>query len=148
MVRMLKPLKVSTPEGKRIYANVFKVGDQVTIEVSFLEQVKKDAPPFANNGVIRFKCEQKDYVGAMQTLTKYLEDLFLKGMVNENIRASFGSESRPERDSEQDLKGEARIPEGEGDTSGLHPRARGRKQAKSDSVRHDGNSAMAEGGDS
>lgn len=71
-------LKVCTPEGKIIIAETETLDGIVKIRVPYLQVVEKDNPEFAKDGEIFFSVSQKKYQEAKKTLTKYLEDLFLK----------------------------------------------------------------------
>ncbi len=126
-----RPLKVSTSEGRQIIANIRRIGENVIIEVSeYIEEVKKDDPPFAKNGFIRFSCKYEKYRETIEILTKYLEDLFLKGMVNEDIYTGLGAKSKPRKIEEDDFPREIRISKGEGDTPSVPSGARGNKSSE------------------
>lgn len=126
-----KPLKVSTPEGERIYASITKVPDRVIIEVRPLEVVKEDDPPFAHNGVIRFSCKRENYSETIKILTQYLEDLFLKGMADESIYRGLGVKSKSRRTKKSDSSREVESDSGEGDSSSIHSGSRGDQQTES-----------------
>lgn len=118
--RYARPLKVSTPDGERIVARVLRHGDRARIEVNYLEVVKKDDPPFAHNGVISFSVPVAKYPKVIETLTKYLEDLFLKGMADEDTYTSLGAKPKPRRTAKRDSGGKAASVEGEGSSAGVH----------------------------
>lgn len=84
-------LRVANLKGERISAIVNKNGPNVNIRVPFLNVVLKDNPPFANKGIIRMVCKQKDYSEVIEKVTKYLEDLFLKELESENTNTSIGT---------------------------------------------------------
>ena len=66
-----RPLKVSTPEGERIIANIQKIGDHIVIEISkYIEAVKKDNPPFAKHGFIGFSCTREKYKETMAAVAR------------------------------------------------------------------------------
>ncbi len=140
-----KPLKVSEPDGQRVYARVKRIGNNVDIEVSFLEIVKEDDPPFATNGVIHFTCLQKQYAEVITVLTQYLEDLFLKGMANEDIHTLLGTKPKSRRDSKLDTTVNVRQPKesaeskSERDTTSVHSGTGRDKQTERD---REGNSTF------
>ena len=140
-------LKVSTPEGKRIHAKIFRLKENVRIEINYLEVVKKDDPPFSVNGVIRMRVPIIKYKDTIKLLTKYLEDLFLKGMSDEDTYTSLGAKPKSRRSKKVDPGREVKSFEGERNTSSLHTSARGRESTES-SRRGKTDSKMAESGDS
>jgi len=142
-----RTLKVSTPDGQRIIAVISRSGNKPIIEIPYLEVVKKDNPPFASNGVIRFSCEQKNYSNVIATLTQYLEDLFLKGMSNESVYTGLGVKPKSRRTKKSDLPGEIKGDSREGGSSSLHTSARRNKQTK-DSRPRSADNEMAESSDS
>jgi len=91
MNHYLKLLNVSTPKGKRIEANITSFSDAIIIKVEYLKEVERDEPPFAKKGKIVIKCERIKYKEVILKLTKYLEDLFLKELLNEDIYTSIGN---------------------------------------------------------
>lgn len=101
MTTFKKPLKVSTPEGRRIFANIYQ-GADITIEIPFLEVVKKDKPAFAKKGIIRFSIEQSKYKDAITKIEKYLETLFLGELENDNTGTSVKAKSKPRRNKKPD----------------------------------------------
>ncbi len=121
----IRLLKVATPEGKRIPANIHRVGKRVSIRVDYLEVVEKDNPPFAEKGIIKVSCEQPKYVETINLLTQYLEDLFLKGMSDENIHTSLGAQSKPGGAKAKDTKRKAGRSKRERGTPGIQPGAGG-----------------------
>ena len=141
-----RPLKVSSPEGERIIANILRFGDKVQIEIAPLEVVKKDDPPFAHNGVIRYKCTIENYRKAIDLLTKYLEDLFLKGMADEDTYSSLGAKPKPRRTQKIDTGRKTEKSEGKGDLASLHSRARRSESSESPRGREPG-LKMAESSD-
>lgn len=145
--RYARPLKVSTPEGERIVAKVFRYGDKVRIEINYLEVVKKDDPPFAKNGVIQINVPVKKYRDAIIALTKYLEDLFLKGMADEDTYTSLGAKPNPRRAKKLDSTRKASSSEREGGTSSVHLSPR-RDESTESSRRGKSDSEMAESGNS
>lgn len=84
----IKLLKVSDPKGFRIKVFVTKNNKTVTIKSDVIEVVKKDKPLFSNNGKICMNVELKNYKEAITKLTKYLEDLFLKELNDNDISHS------------------------------------------------------------
>ena len=84
--RYTRLLSVCHSDGQKVYAIITQQGiSQVNIEVRYIEAVKQDAPPFANNGVIRFNIERKQIKEVIASLTKYIETLFLKELGQENV---------------------------------------------------------------
>lgn len=142
-----RPLKVSTPEGKRIFAKIFRNGDNVRIEVNYLDVVKKDDPPFAQNGTIRFNVPRTRYVQTIASLTKYLEDLFLKGMADEDIYSSLGAKPQPRRAKKVDTGRKVSFAKREGDSSSVHVSSR-RSESSESSRRGKSDSEVAESSDS
>ena len=142
-----RPLKVSNPEGERIYAKVFRSGDNVRIEINYLEVVKKDDPSFAHNGVITFNVPKEKYSETIKILTQYLEDLFLKGMADESIYTSLGAKSKLRRTKKSGSAKKVGISERVGSTSSVHVGPRGDESPES-SRRRKSESEMAESGDS
>lgn len=144
--RYARALKVSTPEGKRIYAKVFRLKDDVIIEINYLEAVKKDDPPFAHNGVIKMHTSLEKYKETLNLLTKYLEDLFLKGMADEDIYTSLGAKPKSRRTKKINSGGEAKSFERKRSPSGLHVSSR-RGESTESSGQGETDSEMAEGSD-
>lgn len=144
--RYARPLKVSTPDGERIVARVLRHGDQAKIEVNYLEVVKKDDPPFAHNGVISFNVPVANYPKTIELLTRYLEDLFLKGMADEDIYTGLGAKPKPRRTAKRDSGGKTSSVEREGDSPGVHLSPRRDEQTKSSWGRKP-SPEVAEGGD-
>lgn len=138
MFQYAKPLKVSSPDGDRIYANILSSGKDVRIEVAYLEVVKKDDPPFAHNGVITFMTTREKYQQTIIALTKYIETLFLKGMANEDIYTSLGAEPPVRRTKKIDTERKTGGTSGKGNTSGLHLGTRGNKSSESAGTREPG----------
>jgi len=102
------------------------------IEVDFLDVVKKDDPPFAEDGVIIFTVERKDYEETIIKLEKYLEDLFLKGMADEDLHRSLRIEPKSGRVKAARLSRKARSTKRKRYSAGVHSGTRGREQAESD----------------
>ena len=142
-----RPLKVSAPDGERIYAKVFQLGDNIKIEINYLEVVKKDDPPFAHNGVITINVPRKKYSETIASLTQYLEDLFLKGMADENIYTSLGVKPKSRRTKKSDPGRETKRVEGKGDSPSVHISPRGDESSESSRGR-ESESKMAEGSNS
>jgi hypothetical protein len=139
-------LKVSSPEGKKIYAKIFRIGDNAKIEINYLDIVKTDDPPFACNGVIRLNVPTIKYKETIDRLTKYLESLFLKGMADEDIYTGLGAKPKSRRTKKLDTGRKAKGAEGQGDSPGLHISARGSESTESPGSGKAG-PEMAEGSD-
>jgi hypothetical protein len=122
-------LNVSTPKGKRIEAVITQSGTNVNIRVDYLSVVEKDNPEFAKNGVISFTVAKTNYKETLHILTKYLEDLFLKGMSNENLYSSIGASSNKRRNAKKNKPRKVESTKREGDTSSIHDSARGNESA-------------------
>ena len=150
--RYSRTLNVSTPDGERIYAIVTQGLDTAHIEVRFLEVVKKDNPPFASNGVIRFNAPKGKIKEIYKALTNYLESLFLKelseeGEVNEDIYSSLGIDVKSRRGKKSPKSRATREPVGERDLTGIHDSSRGDVNTES-SGSGEPSSEVASGGDS
>ena len=128
----IRPLKVSTPEGKRIEAEIIRMQDYVQVAIPFLDAVKKDDPPFAKDGVIHFPVERSKYEETIVKLEKYLESLFLKGMGDEDLHRSLGVKLKSGGVKKSRFSGKAKVPGGEGSTAGVYPGPRGDEPSKSD----------------
>ena len=126
-----KPLKVSTPEGKRVVALINRTFDNVLIEIPFLEVVLKDEASFSRNGVIHINVPRKKYMETINLLTKYLEDLFLKGMADEDIYSSLGATPKPRRVEKPDPVRAVIDATREGGGPGVRARAGGSKPTAS-----------------
>jgi hypothetical protein len=144
--RYLRPLKLTSPD-RRVSAKIFRQGDQVRIEVDFLEEVRKDDPPFAHNGVIVMSTSVEMYPKIIEALTKYLDDLFLKGMADEDTYSSLGAKSRPKRVEKRNLEGEVRFAKRTGSTPSVHSSPRRTEQTESPG-RGDADSEVAKSSDS
>ena len=141
-----RPLKVSTAKGVRVYATVVRVKDTVRISVDYFAEVERDAPEFAKNGRICMVVHVDKYPKTIELITQYLEDLFLKGMADEDIRSSLGAQLDSRRTSKRSSRGKAKESEG-GSTTSVHARSRGSKSSESSRGRKP-TSEMAESGDS
>ena len=142
-----RPLKVSTPDGKRIVAKITSVpGGKVKILIPFLDEVKRDDPPFAKDGVIKMQCTRIDYVNVIRKVTHYIENLFLKGMADEDIDPSVSPQLDPGTTEGDDPEREDGSAEGEGDSPSVYSGARGSESTKS-SGRRKSSSSVAESGD-
>jgi len=144
--RYARALKVSSPDGERIYAKIFRLKDDVIIEVNYLEVVKKDNPPFAHNGIIKMHASLEKYKETLSLLTKYLEDLFLKGMADEDTYSSLGAKPKSRRTKKINFGGEAKSFKGKRSPSSLYVSSRGEESTES-SGRGETDSEMAEGSD-
>lgn len=142
-----RPLKVSSPDGKRIYAKVFRLESNVRIEINYLEVVKKDDPPFAHNGVITINVPREKYSKTIEILTRYIENLFLKGMADEDIYPSLGAKPKPRRTEKVDLGGKVSFAKRQGDSPSVHLSPRGSKSSES-SRGGNADSEVAESSDS
>jgi len=114
------PLNVCSPEGKRVDAKVTQMGKSCLIEVDFLEVVMKDDPPFAKDGVISFKSDSTKHQEIIFKLEKYLEDLFLKGMADEDLHRSLGIEPESGGIKKSRSKGKIRRASGKGNFPSVH----------------------------
>ena len=134
--RYRRNLKVSTPEGERLYALITPVGATVHIEVRPLEAVQKDNPPFAVGGVIRFYVTRDKYKEVLIGLTNYLETLMLKELdkeieIDESLHTSLGIDPKRRSNKAAPKQRDNRKAIGERDIDGLHDSTRGGEQAES-----------------
>ncbi len=130
-MRITRLLKVSTSDGKRIKATIYASKNNVRIVVEPIFLVTNDNPPFLKNGVINVTCTRKDYQKTLQTLTKYLEDLFLKGLNDGDIHTSTKVGANTRRTESKNPTGYIGINEGEGRDTSVHARARREESTKS-----------------
>ena len=137
------PLKVSTPEGKRIIVTIYRSANKAIIEIPFIEGVKKDDPPFACNGQISFSCEREKYAETINILERYLEDIFLKGMANEDIYSSLGVKPKRRRAKGQGTKRKITIDKRKGDSASLHD-STGREESSESPGTGNADNEMAE----
>ena len=122
-----RPLDVSDTKGKRIVAKIRASFNKVFVHVDYIEEVKKDNPKFANDGVINFACLKDRYKEVMIKVTKYLKDLFLKGISNEDLHTSINISNNRSRSTRKDKPGKITGVEREGSTTGIRISARGGK---------------------
>lgn len=122
MVKYSKPLNVSNTKGQRIVALVYPIFNDVVIKLPYIEEVEKDNPSFAYKGIITIKCIKSKYKNVVVTLTQYLEDLFLKGIANEDIYTSLGITNVKGRNDKQDSGRKTTKIEGSRNTASLYPR--------------------------
>lgn len=142
----IRPLNVSTPKGQRIEAKIARWGDIMQVDLDFLDVVLKDNPPFASEGMIHFAVERIEYEETIIKLEKYLEDLFLKGMADEDLHRSLRIKPKSGRDKTARLSRKARSSKRKGYSSGLHLSTRGRESTESDRSGNS-NTKVAEGSD-
>ena len=130
----LKLLKVSTPKGHRIRSHITSFKDIVNIKVEYLKEVELDKPPFAKKGKIIIKCEKKKYQEVIKKLTKYLEDLFLKELLNEDIHPSIRNDNVKRGNAKKNTSGKTGSIKGKGDSSSVYS-GTGRKEQTEKSER-------------
>jgi len=128
--RYIRPLKVATPEGEQIQAHVLVAGERRIIEIAYLKEVQKDDPPFACNGQIRFSCNREKYLETIKILERYLENIFLKGMADEDIYSSLGAKPKRRRTKKQNITREVVIDKRKRDSSSLHDSSGGEESAE------------------
>ena len=76
-----KKLKVSTPEGKSIYAKVDSNYLNIRIEIEYIKEVEEDDKlPTVKPGIIVYMVPHKLYAVTITQLEAYLESLFLNSM--------------------------------------------------------------------
>lgn len=139
-------LKVCDPSGKVVISKVTYLNGVATIELPFIEAVKKDNPEFAKNGVVKYTVPQRRYQKAKEGLTKYLEDLFLKELAeDETIYPGNGGKSNPGRTKKESSSRSNEKVTGE-DSNAVRDRGRGKKQSESDRGRVE-NSDVAQSSD-
>jgi len=129
--RYVRPLKVATPEGKQIQAYILVAGERRIIEIAYLKEVQKDDPPFACNGQIRFSCSREKYLETIKILERYLENIFLKGMADEDIYSSLGAKPKRRRTKKQNISKEIDGYKRKGDSSSIHDSSGGAESAES-----------------
>lgn len=125
------PLKVCNTKGARVYASITKVGDRVNLRLPYIEAVRIDSPKFSKDGVVFFNYDRKDHRTIVDQLTKYLEDLFLKELSDEDNNTSDNGRSNTRRDKK---KSKSRTtPKSEGKKiDSVCDSGRGSEQAESD----------------
>lgn len=131
VIKHSRMLKVSTSKGERIIAEIRSIEDSIRIKVKFNELVKQDNPSFAKDGVIVMTCKREDYQKTLQHLTKYFEDLFLKGLSNENTNTSTRISNDSRGNKEQTESYSIGVDPGKGSDSSVYSRSRRTKSTKS-----------------
>jgi len=139
-------LYVSTPKGEEIKAKVARMGERMRVQVDPLGVVKKDNPPFAKDGAIDFVVPIGVYEETIIKLEKYLEDLFLKGMSDEDLHRSLRTGPNSRGDEKSHFRGKTRSSKGERYPARLHPGTRRNITAKSGRARKS-NTEVAKGSD-
>jgi hypothetical protein len=137
MATYKRRLKVSFPNGKPVEARISYSNGIAIITLPHYEIVKKDNPPFAKDGAIQITVSQKEYVNVINQLTKYLEDLFLKGMADEEIKnalrnSSHGNKTKSGRNKREAGSRSTKSTKGKGNDSGLHTGSGGTVPSESD----------------
>lgn len=113
-----KPLKVCFPSGERVIAKITPVpGGKIVVAV----------PEFS----IKFSVERLKYKEALKRLEKYLEDLILKGMADENFDTGSGADFDPGRAPEESTGGQVERPKRPRRPTGVHAGPRGNKSTES-----------------
>ncbi len=126
-----KLLKVTQENGQSVCANIIRAGNNVTIKVDKLELVKIANPDFSKDGVIAMTIDISKYQDAIIKITKYLEDLFLKGMAdNDSKITSNVSRSDTRRNDGKNSKRKVKSSERQGNYESLHSGSRGNKHTK------------------
>ena len=125
-----KPLKVSDTDGKRIIAKIIQLGENVTIKLPFIQAVKKDKPEYAKNGNINITVKRENYTLMVVLLEKYLEDLFLKDLKNENRNSSVRNDNVTTRIKKLYTTGDIKKPARKRDTASVYSGTGGDKQSK------------------
>ncbi len=130
MTGLTRLLKVSTSDGVRIKAHIRRVADKIIITVNHSELVEKDNPPFAKEGRIQLVVNKSNYQETIQMLTKYFEDLFLKGMNDESIDTGLriGDDSRGTESKNK--TGIIGVDKGKGSDTSVYPGSRRKKSTK------------------
>ena len=127
----IEPLNVCMPNGRRVEAKITQMGKNIRVQVDSLDVVKKDDASFAKDGVISFTVERVKYAETIVKLEKYLEDLFLKGMADEDLHRSLGIKSKSGRTKRTRSKGKIRRASGKGNFPSVHSGSRGGESPKS-----------------
>lgn len=129
----LKLLKIARADGQRIKAKVYgDVAGRVTIKVEYLSEVMEDNPDFAHKGQIVMRIVQADYHATILKIESYLENLFLKGIANESLPSSDGTDIDSGGNAPEDPIREIEPAEREGDSASVPSRSR-RKKSTEDS---------------
>lgn len=128
MISYTKPLKVCHSNGEIIIARIFPFGDKVKIKIKYIKEVEEDNPKFANDGRINFNCSKNNYNNVIKKLTSYLENLFLKGIGNENIHTGIGVPNVKRGNAKKNSTRTIGTTEGKGNSSSIHS-STGRKKS-------------------
>ncbi|MCK5609604.1 hypothetical protein KAR91_47455 [Candidatus Pacearchaeota archaeon] len=147
-MKRVKVLRVSTPEGESVKAIVEHYDGKFNLSIGFIEAVKIDNPSFSKNGSIKVNGTISSYPKIINGITKYLEDLFLKEMKDEDNDSSDGNKpistgnkkSTPARDTGKNKR--------EGDSSSLHSSSRGDESTEKSGKRKQRKDELAEKDDS
>jgi hypothetical protein len=131
MTKYKRKLNVSSPDGMPVYITVIPSRDSVAIRSEVYDLIKKDNPKFSKNGAICFNCPKDKYQESVFILTKYFEDLFLKGMSNEDLHTSFGIKPVKRGNAGKDKSSKTSRIKGKGDSSSIHSSTGGTEQAES-----------------
>ena len=126
------PLKVGDTKGNRIVAKITKLSPNYSqIDIPAPKAVIKDKPEFLIKDKIRIQYEVKDHTKVVNTLTKYLEDIFLKELENENNNTSDASKFDSRR-NKKPPKSEAKGSSKGTDSNTIRDSRRGDKPTESD----------------
>ena len=107
-----KKLKVAYPSGARLFATIIPAGQNVVVRV----------PDFD----IEYQVERPKYQASIKLLEKYLEDVILRGMAeDEDFDPSSGADFKPGGNEKKSPARKAKRDRGDGDSAGVHAGARG-----------------------
>ena len=116
----IKTLKVATPDGVAVTAEIRPSSTTVMVRI----------PKFS----IEYSVEKVKYKLSIKLLEKYLEDVILKGMADENFDTSIGVEFDPGGTKGKNLRGKVKRTERARRPAGVHLGARGKKSTQGSGV--------------
>ena len=134
---MIRTLNVSDPAGNRVEVTVTRnvQAGSVTVVLEPITAVIKDKPEFmGKDGRVVATVPRSEYTKYLETLTNYLESLFLKELSDADLHTG------PEKDNTRSRRSETLLPGGEegpgGEKTGrVHNRRGGSVQTEGDRVR-------------
>ena len=116
----IKTLEVCTPDGVAVTAEIMSTVNSVMVRV----------PKFG----INYHVERAKYKPSIKLLEKYLEDLILKGMADEDIDTSIGVNFDPGGSKGKNLHRKVKRDKGKRRPSGIHLGTRGKKSAQGSGI--------------
>ncbi len=115
-----KQLAVCAPTGEPIIAKISSTKSIVTVQVLKYK--------------INFQVERTKYKLAIKKLEKYLEDLILKGMADEDFNSSFRTDPDRGRIKEKNSKRKVSRVKRSGSLTGVYPRSRGKESTQGSGI--------------